>query len=64
MEPIPKFDVRDAQGTKWKVKLGEEARPETTASRFVWAVGFMTDEYYFLPKHRGDGLAAKAGTWE
>src|SRR5438270_9954338 len=25
----PKFDVRDENGTKWKVKLGEEAQPET-----------------------------------
>src|SRR5690348_2740133 len=32
----PKFDVRAANGEKWKVKLGIEARPETAASRFVW----------------------------
>src|SRR5579859_1311365 len=33
----PKYDVRDENGVKWKVKLGAEARPETVASRFVWA---------------------------
>lgn len=45
----PKFSVRDASGTKWKIKLGDEARPETVATRLVWAVGFHTDEDYFLP---------------
>ena len=25
----PKFNVRDRDGKKWKVKLGEEAQPET-----------------------------------
>ena len=29
----PKFDVTDEAGTKWKVKMGPEARPETAASR-------------------------------
>jgi len=45
----PKFDVIDAKGEKWKLKLGDEARPETVATRLVWAVGFHTDEDYFLP---------------
>jgi len=44
----PKFDVRDENGTKWKVKLGSEARPEVAASRFVWAVGYYANEDYFL----------------
>jgi hypothetical protein len=33
---------------KWKVKLGLEARPETVASRLVWAAGYFTNEDYFL----------------
>src|SRR5665213_348897 len=37
----PKFVVRDQDGVKWKIKLGEEARPETAASRLVWAVGYF-----------------------
>jgi hypothetical protein len=45
----PKFIVRDEDGTKWKVKLGEEARPETAATRFIWAVGYFTDEDYIVP---------------
>ncbi len=48
----PKFDVRDRTGTKWKAKLGIEARPETVATRLLWAVGFMTNENYFLPEVR------------
>ena len=52
----PKFNVRDASGTKWKIKLGDEARPETVASRLVWAVGFHTDDDYFLPLVHVSGL--------
>jgi hypothetical protein len=44
----PKFVVRDDNSVKWKAKMGFEARPETVASRFVWAVGYSTNEDYFL----------------
>ena len=54
----PKFDVRDQDGVKWKVKLGEEARPETVASRLVWAVGYFTNEDYFLPSLRVEEMPA------
>lgn len=52
----PKFDVHDSDGVKWKVKMGVEAQPEVAASRFVWAVGYHTDEDYFLPDIRVTGL--------
>jgi hypothetical protein len=52
----PKFDVRDQDGTKWKVKLGVEARPETVATRLLWAVGYFTEEDYLLPDLKVDGL--------
>jgi hypothetical protein len=45
----PKIVVRDSDGVKWKVKLGPEARPETAASRLVWAVGYFANEDYFVP---------------
>jgi hypothetical protein len=45
----PKFDVRDSAGKKWRVKLGIEAQPEVVASRLLWAVGYTTNENYFLP---------------
>jgi hypothetical protein len=46
----PKFDVIDANRILWKVKMGIEARPETVASRIVWAAGYFADEDYFLPE--------------
>ncbi len=52
----PKFVVRDQNGTKWKVKLGPEARPETAATRLVWAVGYDADEDYFVPLLHVNGL--------
>jgi len=39
----PKFDVRDSDGVKWKLKLGAEAQPETVATRFLWAMGYFTN---------------------
>jgi hypothetical protein len=54
----PKFVVRDRDGVKWKVKLGTEARPETAASRLVWAVGYFTDEDYFLPDFKAGAMPA------
>lgn len=54
----PKFTVKDQDGTKWKVKLGVEAKPETAASRLVWAVGYAANEDYFLPKVTVEGLPA------
>ncbi|PWT92942.1 MAG: hypothetical protein C5B56_01540 [Proteobacteria bacterium] len=45
----PKFDVVDSDGTMWMAKLGIEARPETVASRLLWAVGYFSDETYFVP---------------
>jgi hypothetical protein len=67
----PKFEVRGSDGVKWKVKLGEEPRPETVASRLVWAVGYFANEDYFLadlqvekmPPHlkRGQNLVGPNG---
>jgi hypothetical protein len=48
----PKFEVVDEQGVHWKVKLGEEARSETAATRLLWAVGYFTDESYYLSELR------------
>ncbi|HSP67608.1 MAG TPA: hypothetical protein VLN48_07765 [Bryobacteraceae bacterium] len=48
----PKFEVVDAQGVHWKVKLGEETKSETAATRLVWAAGYFTDEDYYLPELR------------
>jgi hypothetical protein len=52
----PKFDVVDDQGVHWKVKLGEETKSETAATRLVWAAGYFTDEDYYLPELRVEKL--------
>jgi len=52
----PKLIVRDACGVRWKVKLGEEARPETAATRLLWAAGYFTDVDYYLPQFHAAGL--------
>jgi hypothetical protein len=44
----PKFEVVDEQGVKWKAKLGEESKAEIAATRLVWAVGYYTDEDYYV----------------
>lgn len=51
-----KIYVKDDEGREWTVKFGSEARPETAASRFVWAMGYHTDEDYFLEKAHIDGM--------
>src|ERR1700722_12482844 len=68
----PKWVIRDRDGVKWKVKLGAEARPETTATRLVWAAGYFANEDYFLADlrvagipdhlHRGQNLIAADGS--
>jgi hypothetical protein len=68
----PKYLVRDDAGVKWKIKLGPEAKPEVAATRLVWAVGYFTNEDYFLPEvrvldlpaelHRGKKLFTPDGT--
>lgn len=45
----PKFDVIDGDGVRWRVKMGAEARPETAASRLLWAAGYFANEDYFMP---------------
>jgi hypothetical protein len=70
----PKFDIHDENGVKWKVKLGAEARPETVASRLVWAVGYSANEDYFVPVlhvenlpahlHRGQNLVGPGGIFQ
>ena len=46
----PKFVIEDRRGVQWKVKLGEEARPETAATRLLWAAGYFADVTYYLPR--------------
>ena len=45
----PKFDARDGDDKKWRVKLGEESRPEVVASRLLWAIGYFVNDDYLVP---------------
>ena len=46
----PGYDVVDAHGRLWSVKLGVEAQSEVTASRILWAMGFHQPPTYYLPQ--------------
>lgn len=52
----PKFDVEDARGVKWRVKLGTEAQSETASGRLLWAVGYNAEESYYLDRATISGL--------
>jgi hypothetical protein len=38
----PKLKVRDARGSMWSVKWGDEVKAEIFASRLAWAAGYFT----------------------
>jgi hypothetical protein len=46
----PGYDVRDASGMEWSVKLGPEAQSEVLASRILWALGFHQPPTYYVAK--------------
>ena len=50
-----KIHVRDSEEREWTVKFGREARPETSASRIVWAMGYHTDNDYLVRRVHIDG---------
>jgi len=52
----PKFDVHDESGEKWKAKVGVEAKPETVASRLLWAVGYFANVNYFFDELKVENL--------
>jgi hypothetical protein len=62
----PKFEVEDARGVPWRVKLNSErrvhperkneAQAETAASRQLWTAGYFVDEDYYLDNVTVSGL--------
>lgn len=50
-----KIVVKDDKGKEWTVKFGAEARPETAATRIVWAMGYHVDEDYFVKQAHIEG---------
>ena len=51
----PGYDVRDAQGRLWSVKLGPEAQSEVVVSRLLWAAGYFQPATYYLPSWNWSG---------
>ena len=49
------YDVEDAQGREWKVKIGDEVQPEIVASRILWAIGFHQPPTYYVGSLNLDG---------
>ena len=45
-----KFRVRDGSGREWVAKVGKEAQSETAAVRLLWAVGYVTEVNYLVPR--------------
>ena len=60
----PKFDVRDANEKRWRVKEGEEAQPEVVASRLLWAMGYFANDDYLVPSGTVTGVKMKRGSNE
>jgi len=52
----PKFDIEDDQGIKWRVKLGQEPRGETAATRLLFVAGYFVDEDYYVDELHVEGL--------
>jgi hypothetical protein len=46
----PGFEVKDAAGVDWIVKIGPEAKPEVVASRLVWAMGYHQLPTHYVPR--------------
>ena len=55
-----KYRVRDASDREWVAKVGKEAQSETAAVRLMWAIGYMTEINYLVPRLNIEGK----GTFE
>src|SRR5215210_7021295 len=47
-----KIIVEDDKGREWTVKFGAETKPETSATRIIWAAGYHVDQIYFVKRTR------------
>ncbi|MCA1577618.1 MAG: hypothetical protein LC794_09690 [Acidobacteria bacterium] len=55
-----KYRVKDGKGRVWVAKIGKEAQSETAAVRLVWAVGYVSEINYLVPRVTIEGK----GTFE
>lgn len=53
----PKIVVTGADGVTWDVKFGPEVHAEIAASRLVHALGYFTEEHYYVPTGRVNGAS-------
>jgi hypothetical protein len=53
------YDVVDGEGREWKVKVGEEVRPEIVASRLLWAIGFHQPPMFLVGNLQLEGGRAE-----
>ncbi len=56
----PCVSVRDARGRLWRVKWGQEARPEAFAIRVAWACGYFVEVTHFVASGRIAGVTSLA----
>lgn len=61
----PKVKVKDAKGTEWVVKFGEEAKPSAFATRLAWACGYNVEVEYLIARGRITGVHGlkRAAAW-
>jgi hypothetical protein len=52
----PCVAVRDARGRLWRIKWGQEVRPESFAVRFAWACGYFAEVTHFVPEGTIEGV--------
>jgi hypothetical protein len=50
-----KIIVDDSKGRSWTVKFGPEVKPETAATRILWAAGYHVDQNYFVARTHIEG---------
>ena len=44
------YDVKDARGVEWSVKIGPEAQTEVVASRILWMMGYHQPPSFFVER--------------
>jgi hypothetical protein len=49
------YELRDARGVEWRVKLGPEAQTEVVASRILWPIGYHQLPTYYVLHWTMDG---------
>ena len=57
----PGYDVKDANGIQWSVKLGPEAQSEVVASRILWALGYHQPPTHYIAEWTLTGSTEGAG---